>query len=62
MNFVGLGGLFRHIYCFPQHFACRYPRRVGAHPKHPDFREELKTERVLWSALAYELSDEAKKF
>jgi hypothetical protein len=61
MNFEGLGVLFRHFYCFLQHFVYRHPRRVGAYPKHPDFREEPKTERVLWSALAYVPSDKAKK-
>jgi hypothetical protein len=31
------------------------------HSKYPDFREEPKTERVLWSALAYGLSDKAEE-
>jgi hypothetical protein len=37
-------------------------RAWAPHPKHHDFREEPKTERVLWSALAYVPSDKAKKF
>ena len=61
MNFECLGGSFSTYLLFSTAFAYRYPRRVGAHRKHSDFREESKTERVLWSALAYVPSDKAKK-
>ena len=27
MNFVAVGGLFRHIYCFPQHFRQSGPKK-----------------------------------